>query len=384
MRDFRTIRITDCGGNSQLAWAEGECFCLPASLLGDSSVFECVDSDGHARLARDATVEAQAAAEARLQHAFTETPPLSARLPFSYQAVPAPLRSAIARVIAATRPTRGATRDDAPLWPLDLSADFLADLAAEPRRVPAGPTPVVLSHDLDSREGLDNLLADFLPIEEAAGARSTSYLVPFKWQIDESPLQEIAARGHELGVHGYDHANRTPFLDPARMIERIAAASELVDRYDMRGYRAPSLLRTRRLLEALSRFYQYDSSIPTSGGLFPVPNNGCASARPFWISSLLELPLSLPRDGSLLLFGCEPRAILGLWMELCERIADSGGVVVLLTHCERRFSGRREMVAVYREFLEYIAASDRFTWRTARQVVEQVGSSRHGGVLHGV
>jgi peptidoglycan/xylan/chitin deacetylase (PgdA/CDA1 family) len=55
---------------------------------------------------------------------------------------------------------------------------------------------------------------DFLDIEETAGARSTSFVVPCAWPLDHGLLQQLHDRGHEIGVHGYDHANRTPFAAP--------------------------------------------------------------------------------------------------------------------------------------------------------------------------
>lgn len=53
----------------------------------------------------------------------------------------------------------------------------------------------------------------------------------------------------------------------------------------------------------------------------------------------LEIPLSLPRDGSLRFLGHTPKEILSLWKLCANSLADAGGVVVLLTHCESRFSG---------------------------------------------
>ncbi|MBY0429880.1 MAG: methyltransferase domain-containing protein, partial [Rhodospirillales bacterium] len=122
---------------------------------------------------------------------------------------------------------------------------------------------------------------------------------------------------------------------------------------------APSLLRTRPLLGELSRLYRYDSSIPTSGGLFPMPNNGCASARPFRLQGLWEIPLSMPRDGSLRFLGHSAREILAIWQRCAGLIAASGGVVMLLTHCEQRFSGNPAMLNAYRGFLEWVAVEGR-------------------------
>jgi hypothetical protein len=145
------------------------------------------------------------------------------------------------------------------------------------------------------------------------------------------------------------------------------------------GYRAPSLLRTRDLLRDLSTRYRYDSSIPTSGGMFPVPNNGCASARPFQIEGIWEIPLSLPRDGSLRFLGHSPREILKLWTDCAAKIARRGGVVVLLTHCERRFSGNRDDARVYRQFVEHVASSpEHYAFSTPAAVLDAVVPSPSG------
>jgi peptidoglycan/xylan/chitin deacetylase (PgdA/CDA1 family) len=251
-----------------------------------------------------------------------------------------------------------------PQWPLDLSADLLADLSgAERPRYPDARTPVLVSHDLDSPQGLRNLVRSFLPLEEEAGARSSNYVVPCAYTIDHGLLNEVQRRGHEVGVHGYDHANRTPFAAPDERRRRLDAARPLVERYGAIGYRAPSLLRTRALLRDLSSRYRYDSSIPTSGGLFPVPNTGCASARPFTVEGIVEIPVTLPRDGSLRFLGYAPRDIAELWMACAELIARAGGIVVLLTHCEDRFSGNPRMLDAYHRFLRFIAERrDTYRW----------------------
>jgi hypothetical protein len=121
-------------------------------------------------------------------------------------------------------------------------------------------------------------------------------------------------------------------------------------------------------LAALVGRFRYDSSIPTSGGLFPVPNNGCATARPFDIDGLLEIPVSLPRDGSLRFLGYRPEEILELWLTTAAKVAAARGVVVLLTHCEERFTGNREMLAVYRRLLDALAQDDRYVFALPRDL----------------
>jgi peptidoglycan/xylan/chitin deacetylase (PgdA/CDA1 family) len=235
------------------------------------------------------------------------------------------------------------------------------------------PMPVILTHDIDSPEGLRNLVDRFLPAEEGAGARSTSYIVPCAWDVDEGLVQAATRRGHDVGVHGYDHSNRTPFANDAERRRRLDAAQPFAAKYGALGYRAPSLLRTRALLRDLAGRYRYDSSIPTSGGLFPVPNNGCATARPWMVEGILELPLSMPRDGSLRFLGYSPDEIAALWIECADLIVRSAGIVILLTHCERRFSGDDDMFGAYRRFLDHVRAHpERFRFSRPMDIVNHV------------
>ncbi|HEY5315090.1 MAG TPA: hypothetical protein VIK18_21340 [Pirellulales bacterium] len=369
------LEVAACG-REQAAWAVGLRFCLPARLLEISGLARHLDCQGRLRIPSDMPpIPPGEAARLRALRAFTPRGPLSSRLPISYRRVPDCLRSGYASLLGRLQRRRAHRWAEFPRWPLDLSSDLLADLsgsaiAPQVSAPPASaPTPVILSHDLDSAAGLKNLVASFLAIEESVGARSTNFVVPCAWPLDFALLDELRDRGHEIGIHGYDHSNRTPFVSPAERKHRLDAAIPLAARYDARGYRAPSLCRTRPLLADLAGRYAYDGSIPTSGGLFPAANNGCASARPFSLAGLAELPLSLPRDGSLRFLGYAPREIERLWIHLAETIARSGGVVVLLTHCEERFSGNPAMLAAYRNFVQYIAESDRFQWSTPQQVL---------------
>jgi peptidoglycan/xylan/chitin deacetylase (PgdA/CDA1 family) len=380
-----TVRIRSTGGRTRASWMEGSVVHFPASLLDRTGWRRAIRSDGGLDVPPEpASIAGDDVTQLRERRAFTERPPLSARLPLNYRIVPGWARAAAASAIG--RWNRGGAERWAafPGWPIDLSADALDDLRERPdarpgdrvdcenRMAPGSPTPVVLTHDIDSAEGLTNLLARFLPLEEASSARSTNYIVPCAYPVDHGLVGEIVARGHHVGVHGYDHSHRTPFATAGERSRRLDAAHGFATRYGAIGYRAPSLLRTRALLRDLATRYSYDSSIPTSGGLFPVPNNGCATARPFLVEGIVELPVTLPRDGTLRFLGCSPREIVQTWIECAETISRARGVVVLLTHGERRFSGADQMIAAYAEFLEHIRARpDRFAFRTAADLLDR-------------
>jgi hypothetical protein len=358
-------RIARVEGVPALEWAANLTVRLPEEIAralangADPTAGIAVTPEKAAR-ARMAGGEA-AHRRLRLRAAFTDRAPLSSRLPFSYRAVPAWARRLVARGIGQAKRRQVAQWAAFPGWPIDLSVDFLSDLV-QFSQLPRceSRTPVLLTHDLDSPEGMRNLVHYFLGLEEEVGARSCNYVVPCGWPLDYGLLDEVQRRGHEIGIHGYDHSNKTPFADPTERKRRLYAAKPLLERYGAAGYRAPSLARTEPLIHDLAQLYRYDSSIPTAGGLFPVPNNGCASARAWRLHGIWEIPLTLPRDGSLRFLGYEPAEIGRLWRASAETIARSGGIVCLLTHCEAGFSGNAPMLAVYRDFLEWAASEPRY------------------------
>jgi peptidoglycan/xylan/chitin deacetylase (PgdA/CDA1 family) len=347
------------------AWADGLDIKLPA-LFAQMVAQGVTGWDDATRLrAREAALVL------RERNAYLTRPPTSARLPINYRSVPGPLRRIIATGIGHLQRHRQSKWADFPGWPVDLSADVAADLGATAVAPPAR-TPVLLTHDIDSAEGLQNLVKWFLPIEEEYGARSANYIVPCAWPIDRSLVGEVRARGHEVGIHGFDHSNRTPFAPPAERTERLAAGARVGVEFGAAGYRAPSLARSRDMVRQLGDFYRYDSSVPTSGGLFPVPNNGCATARPWKIGRMWELPLSMPRDGSLRFLGYSPAQIARLWAESADLIARSRGIVCLLTHCERGFSGNPPMLAAYQSFVAGMAADSRFEFLRPVDLVDRL------------
>nr|CRH05324.1 protein of unknown function [Candidatus Magnetococcus massalia] len=351
-----------------LHWAAGVQVHLPSDFVkqhcvaqGSSWLFPAALNLDH--------IEALAWQPLRELRAYTPIPPTSSRLPISYQRIPPRVRSWIASLLGRRGLKKLADPNRFPGWPLDLSSDFAADCTGEnPSLWREGATPVILSHDLDSQEGVENLERWFLELEERYGARSMNYVVACGWQLDRGQMARIKARGHELGIHGYDHANRTAFVGAAERQERLDAMQQVAQQIGATGYRAPSLLRTPELLAALAGRYRHDSTIPTAGGLFPMPDNGSATARPYWLGELLEIPLSMPRDGSLRFLGHSPEQISQIWIHSAQQIARSGGVVVLLTHCEERFSGNPEMLSAYEAFLAFIAESDTFAFSSMGEI----------------
>lgn len=150
--------------------------------------------------------------------------------------------------------------------------------------------------DLESR--VDRNVSMLLELLDEARTRATFFILG--WVADREPtvVTRIAAAGHEVASHGWDHRRVTElshreFRDSVR---RSKAVLEDLTGRPVRGFRAPSFSITAGREWALDVLveegYVYDSS------LFPVRRPGYGYARgervPHWIERpsgrLLEIP----------------------------------------------------------------------------------------------
>ena len=97
------VRVTSAA-RPDVEWADGMPFSLPRTVAGRVPWVECITPDGALALPRDGGGVSVAEAAAVREHAsFTDTPPVSSRLPISYQRVPAWARALMASVVSFDR-----------------------------------------------------------------------------------------------------------------------------------------------------------------------------------------------------------------------------------------------------------------------------------------
>ena len=170
--------------------------------------------------------------------------------------------------------------------------------------------PISFTLDLeDNRAPHDNVLRyldatrrlfDFLATR---GIRGTVFVVGELAEQAPDLVKEAVASGHELGLHGWQHASLDQ-IEPAVLredIRRGKARLEDISGHEVTGFRAPmfSLVpATRWVTDILTECgFTYSSSVlPARNPLFGDPT---CPARPFrWPSGLLELPCPVIRTGS--------------------------------------------------------------------------------------
>ncbi len=296
---------------------------------------------------------------AALEHVTAERhlPPFrswATRLPAAVFRLPGPLRLAGHRLLAGS--TRDAGDDDL----LDDSLERLRAVVKgllgidDPPPWPGGNPPVVLTHDVDTAEGL-RAAPRVAREEERLGLRACFYVVGDRYPLDHALLDDLRAAGHEIGLHGARHDFRLAYLSPRRINRRLDRCRDLVERHGVVGFRTPALLMSDSLAAELARRFEYDSSVPdTDVQSLAGPRRGCASVFPFPRGDLLTLPPTLPLDDRLLLLGRSPSASYDAWAHKLAWIRRVGGMGVVTTHTEPHLVGGDALLAAYRHLLEHV------------------------------
>jgi polysaccharide deacetylase family protein (PEP-CTERM system associated) len=147
---------------------------------------------------------------------------------------------------------------------------------------------------------LERSLRPLLDLLAEAGARGTFFVLG--WIADRYPevVRDIAAAGHEIGSHGWDH-RRVTDQEPAQFRESVRSTRDLLEQVVGRpvtGFRAPSFSivpgREWALDILVEEGYRYDSSlfpIRRPGGRYGYPDS---PVDPYWLvrppGRLAELP----------------------------------------------------------------------------------------------
>ncbi len=191
----------------------------------------------------------------------------------------------------------------------------------------------------DAEERYPALTRHVLDFLDARGARGTFFVVGETAEAHPELVVEIAARGHEIGLHGWRHEPLTE-LTPESFrgdVTRGKALLEELGGASVHGFRAPtfSLVPDSRWAVDVLRDagFAYSSSVlPARSPLFGDPSLPAAPFR--WPNGLVELPCPVVRAGGVglpYLGGVYLRAIPGPASALARR--SIGREQLLWTYC---------------------------------------------------
>jgi len=173
-------------------------------------------------------------------------------------------------------------------------------------------------------------------------------------------VQELAARGHEVGLHGWVH-EKFGTLDKARAEQLLHDGTASLARLGLRpaGFRAPGGIRGRHTAQILrSLAYRYDSSTDVEAD---APGADYYSVTPGLLApDLAHVPWRYAMVDSIqyLRHPVRPRTPAELeesWLAAIDRTADSRGTTTVVIHAfvsgvdEARFSVVRNVLTRARE-----------------------------------
>ena len=239
---------------------------------------------------------------------------------------------------------------------------------------PAGdgePVPLLLTHDVDTAEGLETL-PRLLAVEESLGLASLTFLVTHRYAWKRETLTAVAARGHAFGVHDTTHDNRLAYLPPDQVEARVARAQAALGSLDTGAFRAPAFLRSASLSEGVARRARIDFSTNDAALVWPHPGDGLGSPFPVRYRTLAVVPTTLPRDGELLALGLGRAAMLDVCRKKAGQLARVGAPVVLLTHPDPTFTDSPRRIDAYGELLAWLRGSGRFALATPAETLAEL------------
>lgn len=241
-----------------------------------------------------------------------------------------------------------------------------------------------MTHDVETQEGVANVLR-IAELEEKHGFRSAWNFIPYKYKIDSGLIRELKDRGHEIGVHGFNHDGRL-FENKRTFARRVGPINDAVKRFGARGFRAPMVHRNLHWQQQLD--VDWDASCFDVDPFQAMPG-GVGGVWPFICGRFVELPYTLPQDHTLFVsLGITDKSI---WVEKYNYLRELSGLAMLITHPDYLDTTAKQ--AIYEDFLCHLSA-DHACWKALPSEVsewwrqrdsalqeEQAGNAEVGAVM---
>jgi len=247
-----------------------------------------------------------------------------------------------------------------PRWPVDTSVEnilerllLLSMRAGKLDRIPfiwfwpeGASSSAILTHDVETTAGI-NFVPNLMDIDDTFDIKTSFQLIPEqRYHLSRGLLDTIRKRQCEVNVHGLNHdgnlfRDRKTFLEQARWINRY------VQDYGAEGFRSACMYRNVDWYDELH--VSYDMSVPNVAHLEP-QRGGCCTVFPYFIGTILELPLTTIQDYSL--FHILGVFSIELWKEQIARIMEKHGLISFIVHPD--YLQSEKSLSVYKALLEHL------------------------------
>jgi peptidoglycan-N-acetylglucosamine deacetylase len=199
-----------------------------------------------------------------------------------------------------------------------------------------------------------------LDLLDALALKGTFFIEGWNALHHPHRVEELARRGHEVGLHGWVH-EKFASLDKLRAEQLLYDGTAALERIGLRpaGFRAPGALRGEHTVPALQALgFRYDSSTgprdPSAQPALLAPGLAHVPWREDMVDSIqyLRHPVR-PRT---------PAEMEAQWRAGIDRAAQSGETVTLVAHAfvsgvdDARFAALRNALAYAREKVKVVTA----------------------------
>jgi hypothetical protein len=248
-----------------------------------------------------------------------------------------------------------------PHWPVDLTVESLMErgLALVLKgcgleKIPfiwfwpdGAPSCVMMTHDVEAIAGRD-FCDQLMIMDDSFGIKSSFQIVPeVRYESGDQFLNGICGRGFEVNVHDLNHDGKL-FQEKQEFLRRAEKINRHAMEFPARGFRAGAMYRNQEWYGAFT--FSYDMSVPNTAHLEP-QQGGCCTVMPYFIGSILELPLTTVQDYSL--FHILGDYSINLWKQQIEMILQKNGLISFVTHPDYLIERRAQNV--YRNLLAFLA-----------------------------
>jgi hypothetical protein len=256
---------------------------------------------------------------------------------------------------------RGRRQATFPAWPIEDSVDILARelMSCLAEATPDARVPfiwfwpegfescLVMTHDVEHEAGRA-FCSEMMSIDASYGIRSSFQIVPEeRYRVTSAYLDEICGRGFELNVHDLNH--RCDLFHDRGIFSRSAPKiNDYAREWGARGFRSAAMYRNPDWIRELQ--FSYDMSFPTAAHLEPQAG-GCCTVMPYFLGDLVELPLTMTQDYTLLHILQD--SSIDLWKQEIEMLRQRNAFMSFIVHPDYVMSGDGRRL--YIELLEHLA-----------------------------
>lgn len=306
---------------------------------------------------------------------FKHKRPFFTKFPLPYHLVPVNIRNFLMGMIRNDK-TRKDKNDkklpEFPHYPIEKSVELIRHLFLKSleiktdKKVPCAQfwpgskkCCFIATHDMETESSFKNI-GKIREIEKRHCIMSSWNVLSKRYKIGHAEIKMLKGlknEGCEIGIHGYNHDGKLPYISKEKMKKRILHALKRFEEFGCTSFRSPQLQRSEDFLHELSSYFECDSSVPDTDFMSAfAAKSGCCTVFPFFIGNMAEIPITLDQDFRLIYtHKYNTEQIFNNWKEKADFICQLGGVINILTHPDDYLIGNDKYLSGYEKFLNYMA-----------------------------